>query len=91
MVDAGTVTAIATTAGVTATISWGFFRLFNSKADKEDFKKSKETLFDMMNADRADIGKLSTSVAVTETEVKNMNKTLERVDRNVEEILRNGK
>lgn len=91
MIDPGTITAIATTFGVTATASYGFFRIFNSKADKEDYIKSKETVFKMMNADRAEVASLTTNVAVIATDFKHMTEAMKRVDKNVEELLRNGK
>lgn len=87
MIDAGTITALATTVGVTATISYGFFRIFNSKANKS----TTDDIFKMVNADRAEVASLTTNVAVIATDFKHMTEAVKRVDTNVQELLRNGR
>lgn len=91
MIDPGMITAIATTAGVVGIGTWRALTAFNSKADKEDYEKTKETLFKMMNADRADIGELNTNVAVMARDVQHLTSAVGVVSRNIEEMARNGR
>ena len=87
MIDAGTMTAIATTAGVVGLGTWRVFTVLNAKANKS----TTDEIFKMVNADRADIATLNTNVAVMATDFKHLADTLQRVDRNTEELLRNGR
>lgn len=87
MIGADTFTAIASTAGVTAVISWRFFIAFNSKADKTTTTE----IFKMLNVDRKEIAELSKTVAVMGRDVQGLTAAIGRVDRNVETILKNGK
>jgi peroxiredoxin family protein len=87
VVDAGTITAVATSVGVTVTIFWGFNRTLNAKANKS----TTDEIWKVVNADRIDIAELNKNVAVLANDFTHMTDTMNRVDTNIVTLLKNGK
>lgn len=87
MIDAGTVTAIATSVGVTALMSWRFFVAFNSKTNTT----TTDRIFELTDVQGKEIAEMGKGMAAMGRDVQHLTGVVADVSRDVKEILRNGK